>query len=187
MLVVFTTDGGGAGNEWRQPGAVGGHGVSDRGVEKEFSGIEGVRGNHIEDALCHLAVFPRAKACWDLLCGVSWFGKLGNDDLQAGVIPSFPAEESEKVRNGLVDAVDAASLLAHEEVVWAPGKICIADGKGAGIVPGSCRVVLALPAPAGNVNSQSVEAGEGEVQVQQPEVLVIGGISKAGTIAGAAG
>ena len=183
VFVVFTTNCGGSGNERRQPGAVGGHGVADRGVEKEFCGIEGVRGHNIKDALSHLAVFPRAETCWDLLSSVPRLGKLGNDDLQAGVVPSFPAEESKKVRDGLVDAVDAASLLAHEEVVWAPSKVCIADGKGAGVVPGRCRVMLAFPAPAGYVNPQPIEAGEGEVQVKQPEVLVIGSVSKAGTIA----
>ena len=74
-------------------------------------------------------------------------------------------------------------LLAHEEVIRASRKICVADGKGARYVPGRCRVVLTSPAPTGDVNPQPVKAGEGEVQVKQPEVLVIGSVSKTGTIA----
>ena len=40
VFVVLTTNCGGSGNERRQPGAVGGHGVADCGVEKELRGIE---------------------------------------------------------------------------------------------------------------------------------------------------
>ena len=138
MLVVFTTDGSGARNEWRKSCTVGGHGVPDRGVEKEFSGIKCVRGNHIQDALCHLAVFPRAKASRNLVSGISRLSKFGDDDFQAGVITSFSAEESEKVCYGLMNAVNAAPFLAHEKVIRTPGEIGVADGDDACIIPGSC-------------------------------------------------
>ena len=58
MLIMLTTNGSGPRNEWRKLSAVGGHWVPDCSVKKEFSSIEGMRGNNIKDALCHLAVFP---------------------------------------------------------------------------------------------------------------------------------
>ena len=83
--------------------------MADCGVEKELRGIKGMRGHHIKDALSHLTVFPGAETCRDLLGSISRFGKLGNDDLEASVVPGFTTEKSEKVCDGLVDPVDAAT------------------------------------------------------------------------------
>ena len=140
MFVMFATDGSCSRNDWSKLSAVGCHGMPDCGVKKEFSGIYGVGGNDVQNALFHLAIFPRAKPSRPLIVvrGVPGFCKFGNNDLEAGVIASFPAEEGEKVGNGLVGSVYAPPFLTHEKVVWTPSEVGIADGDNAGIVPGSC-------------------------------------------------
>ena len=81
VFVMLSIDGSGPRDERGKPCTVGGHGVPDCCIEKEFSSIKGVRGNNIQDALRHLAVFPRAEARGDLVRGTSWLGKFGNDNL----------------------------------------------------------------------------------------------------------
>ena len=44
---MFATDGRGTGDEWGKFGAVGGHGVPNSCIEKEYSCIKGVRSNNI--------------------------------------------------------------------------------------------------------------------------------------------
>ena len=85
MLVMFATDGSSTGDEGGKFGAVGGHGVPNSCIEKEFSCIKGVRGDNIQDALFHLAVFPGAKPGRPLVVvsGIPWSDKLRDDDLQS--------------------------------------------------------------------------------------------------------
>ena len=140
MFVMFATDGSCSRNDRGKLSAVGCHGMPDCGVKKEFSGIKGVGGNDVQNALFHLAIFPRAKTSGPLIVirGVPGLCKFGNNDLEAGIIASFPAEKSEKVGNGLMDPIYAPPFLAHEKVVWTSCEVGIADGDDASIVPGSC-------------------------------------------------
>ena len=140
MFIMFSTDGSSSRNDRGKLSAVGSHRMPDCCVKKEFSSIKCVRGNYIKDALRHLAVFPRAKASGYLIVvrRVPWLSKFGNDDFKASIVTSFPAEESEKVGNGLMDSIYAPPFLAHEKVVWTSCEVGIADGDDASIVPGSC-------------------------------------------------
>ena len=85
VFVMFTIKASRARDEWSQLGAVGGHGVPNSCIEKEFSCIKGVRGDNIQDALFHLAVFPGAKPGRPLVVvsGIPWSDKLRDDDLQS--------------------------------------------------------------------------------------------------------
>ena len=67
VFVMFATDCSSTRNDRSQLCAVGCHRMPDSGVEKEFSGIEGVRGNDVQDALLHLAIFFRAEASGPLI------------------------------------------------------------------------------------------------------------------------
>jgi hypothetical protein len=92
------------------------------GVEKELCSIKGMRGNNIKDTLLHLVVFPGAQPRGPLIASrrISGPCKFGYEDFKPSVIASFSAEESKQMSNGLMDSVDAAALLAHEEVVRIP-------------------------------------------------------------------
>ena len=112
---MFATDGSGAGDERGQFGAVGGHGMPNSCIEKEFGGIKGVRRNDVQDALFNLTVFPGAQPQWPLVVvsGVPWSDKFGDDDFQTGVEACLPEEHGKQVCNGLVNPVDATTSLAR--------------------------------------------------------------------------
>ena len=86
-----------------------------------------------------------------------------------------------------MDPVNAPSFLAHEKVIRAPCEFSTANRNDTSIISGSRREVLAFATSAEDINAKPVEAGEGEVKIKQPEVLVRGGIGVARSVARATG
>ncbi len=185
VLIMFPVDSCRPRNNGGKSRTVGGHGMPYRGVKKEFCGIEGMGGNDVKDSLLHLVVFFGAQSRGSLIStgGISVPCKFGYEDLEPSVIPCLSAEKGKQMGNGLVDTVYASPLLTHEEVVRIPHKVSVTDRDDAPIIAGSSREVLTFATPAGDINAQPVQAGEGEIKVQEPKVLVSWGIGEASSIA----
>ncbi len=95
MFIMLTTNSSGSGDEWGKLSTVRRHGVSNCGVEKEFSCVKGVRGDSIKDAFLHLAVFFGAEPSGPLVVvRVPGLSKLRNDDLKPCVIACISTKES---------------------------------------------------------------------------------------------